>query len=235
MVKAIAEIKNLVNRTLTSSSHSRSKQRHERLSDLVERGVLLSILDLALSDTDYLSFIASSSYTHYNNFDKFRLLSDNELAYDLRLHIWWPGSHKTNKENIHDHRWDFSSVILKGEYSFELYETAGKGIEVYEYRYSNFAGAIPYSMPLIRKAKLNCVMLGKKKLGDAYTLKHNIIHRVTCNTDDITATLVLRGHTMKNHARVFTDLSNINMHNTGSSAFSPASVSNKFKRLLLSL
>lgn len=72
------------------------------------RQILTSILE----SSEYLQGLADKSYRHENGFSKLVLTSSK--THSLRLHIYWNDSADNYQENIHNHRWDFSSFILKG-------------------------------------------------------------------------------------------------------------------------
>lgn len=232
MVQRMDEIKGWIDRILFSPSHEGGTQTHEKLFYLAQQQLVPVLLRSALSDSDSLHLIASKSYKHYNNFDKIVLVSCAELAYDLRLHVWWPNGQKITRENVHDHKWNFSSVVLKGGYSFEEYEPSAIGVDMYEYRYSTRVGVVRYRMPFIRHTKLNRVSTGRRIEGHAYTLNHDVLHRVICHTQEPTVTLVVRGRTMKEHARVFSDVPNENSLSIASPVFSVPELREKFAQLL---
>jgi hypothetical protein len=229
MTSKTAQLKQRVDRVVSSAV---SNHLHEGLSDLVNQQFVSTLLEAALKDDDCLRLIASRSYSHYNNFDKIVLMSSVEPRYDLRLHVWWPEPKKRVTENIHNHKWDFSSVLLKGSYSFEVYEESATGREMYEYSYVTRSGSDSYQMPFLRRANLELVSEGCMSAGDSYSLPHNIMHRVICDHSTTTVSLVIRGRTKKDSASVFiyepTEIEQL----IDSPAFSVSTISKKFDRLL---
>ena len=225
----IERLKRLVDQVLASSAR---RPVHERLAYLAQQGLVSMFLKLALSDQEQLRLIASRSYAHYNNFDKIVLLSCPDSPYDLRLHVWWPDECQSARENIHDHKWDFSSVVLKGEYYFEIYELSPVGFEMYEHRYFTRAGRDQYDLPVVSKERLNCISAGEVRAGDAYTMTNDILHRVVCSTHGVTATLVVQSRKVKDYARVFTDKPDELLQSIRSMVFSVKEISEKFERLL---
>ena len=73
---------------------------------------LVDLLQAILADEVCLTEISQRSYQHGNGFLKVVLLNH---GYKLRLHIWFAG--QPCEENIHDHRWSFSSLILPALYA----------------------------------------------------------------------------------------------------------------------
>ena len=70
-----------------------------------------------LGNDDNLSKIASKSYIHKNGFLKIVYETIEETV--CRLHIYPVGA--SADKNIHDHRWDFSSVTICGSLQMNLY------------------------------------------------------------------------------------------------------------------
>ena len=98
------ELKQLVDRIVTSAERDEPPSLHERLVDLVNGRFVSVLLEALLVDDEQLQLVASRSYAHYNNFDKLVLVSSQKPRYDLRMHIWWPDSHIISTENIHNHK-----------------------------------------------------------------------------------------------------------------------------------
>ncbi len=67
----------------------------------------------ALSEQDELHWRdAPVAYLHDNGYFKIPLLRSKVSGATLRLNIW---SHRLpNMENVHDHRWDYASIVLTG-------------------------------------------------------------------------------------------------------------------------
>jgi hypothetical protein len=228
----VSELKQLVDWIVSSPERDESLNLHERLVDLVNRGFVSALLKALLREDEQLQFVASRSYAHYNNFDKLVLISSMEPRYDLRMHVWWPNSHIISTENIHNHKWDFSSVLLTGSYSFEVYEESSTGREMYEYSYVTRAGSDSYQMPFLRQANLELTSEGCMSAGDSYSLSHEILHRVICDLSATTISLVIRGASKKNTARVFTDNQANIEKPISSSTFSVSEVCEKFNHIL---
>lgn len=232
MTVRITELKQLLDRIVTSAERDESLNLHEGLSDLVNQQFVSNLLEAILVDDKHLGSIASRSYAHYNNFDKLVLISSLEPRYDLRMHVWWPKPYTKATENIHNHKWDFSSVLLKGSYSFELYEESTNGREMYEYDYVTRSGSDTYQMPFLRRANLELMSEGCMRAGDSYSLPHNILHRVICDHSTTTVSLIIRGRKKKDRASVFTqEISEIDQ-TIDSPVFSVSAISKKLDRIL---
>ena len=106
---------------------------------------------------------------HYDGVDKIVLWNSDDDRMQLRLHIY---SDKVNPPaksfqadiaQAHNHRWNFSSLILSGGYRHTLYEAACK---------------IP-------------TLVRQESVGDCYTLHHSQYHSIVEQPD--TVSLLVRG------------------------------------------
>ena len=86
------------------------------LTEHFSKQQLLDLLTAILNDNESLAEISARSYQHGNGFLKVVLL---DRGYKLRLHIWFAG--QSCEENIHDHRWSFSSLVLSGALVSEIW------------------------------------------------------------------------------------------------------------------
>ena len=91
---------------------------------------LIHLLQALLNDQQYLEQVASRSYQHGNGFLKVVLL---DRGYKLRLHIWFAG--QSCEENIRDHRWSFSSLILAGQLTSGIWQDDAHGQAFQEFEY----------------------------------------------------------------------------------------------------
>jgi hypothetical protein len=79
--------------------------------------VLMDDIIRVLGDAATLAEIAAKSYIHKNGFIKLVYETIEETV--CRLHIYPLGA--SADKNIHDHRWDFSSVTICGSLPMSLY------------------------------------------------------------------------------------------------------------------
>src|SRR5438270_8647928 len=102
------------------------------------------LLSRLLEDPSALSEVAARSYVHDNGFVKIVLASGNGTGGAVRLHVWTDG--ESGQNNIHNHCWPFTSLVLSGELEFEEYELAESGgIPVLHYAYLP-AGGLNYDL-----------------------------------------------------------------------------------------
>lgn len=170
---------------------------------LGQRQHIYSLLKMLLDDTEFMQQIAAHSYFHRNGFDKIVLLSSQNPQYKLRMHIWWPRTDEPLIEDVHNHRWDFSSQILLGSYRNQEFLCTGHGQSFYEYKYLSPEGKDHYSMQHIGPATLECVFDAQLTAGDYYHLRHPVLHRIVGDRKHLTVTLILQGPVKKTYTNVF--------------------------------
>ncbi|MEV0354576.1 hypothetical protein AB0H71_00770 [Nocardia sp. NPDC050697] len=108
---------------------------------------------------------------HYDILDKLVLFDDPDTGIRVRLHIFGPGYH----DRPHNHRWTYSSHILRGEYRHRIYQP----IDLHD---------------ALDPAGLDAVMVRQEQPGVSYTLHHSAIHAVVAEPG--TVSLVVRGPAM---------------------------------------
>ncbi len=110
---------------------------------------------------------------HYDILDKIVLFNDPVSGVRVRLHVFLPGYF----DRPHNHRWTYSSLILKGGYKHVLYGS-DDGLD-----------------DVVDPRKLEPVMVRHEEQGMTYTLHHSMIHAITA--DPYTMSLVIRGPAIK--------------------------------------
>jgi hypothetical protein len=209
--KTLAEVKIWLDHTLGPSEEGDFEQLGHALSPFRNGAQVCNLLKVVLNDPEALKMIAAKSYGHVNAFDKIVLLSSSTPPYKLRLHIWWPIPEELARAKegfrTHDHRWNFSSVILCGAFRVEQFEVTAEdhGLEMHRYHYIAADDKDYYTMDYLGQAKIECTLDAVMRRGDYYTLSHKVQHRITSNRQSITATLFLRGPVVKPLVEVFAD------------------------------
>jgi hypothetical protein len=181
----------------------RNPQIRDLLTDLADRRALSSLIRTMLADPEQLSRTASESYTHDNGFDKIVILAPEHSGYKLRLHIWWPDHDKPYTENIHDHRWDFASVVLTGSCRNQIFRRAKGGESVHEYRYIRPEQRGSYVLSPVGEAEIYCTLDTSLVAGTYYTMHHTEFHRIVSDRLDLTSTLFLQSPPLQNWTHLF--------------------------------
>ncbi|MFE3446024.1 hypothetical protein ACFXNW_23600 [Nocardia sp. NPDC059180] len=108
---------------------------------------------------------------HYDILDKLVLFDDPESGIRVRLHIFGPGYH----DRPHNHRWTYSSHILRGEYRHRIYSPVDLHTD-------------------LDPATLHAMHVRQEQVGVSYTLHHSAIHAVVAEPG--TVSIVVRGPAM---------------------------------------
>ncbi|MFB4306389.1 hypothetical protein [Actinomadura sp. GTD37] len=144
-----------------------------------------------LRDERWLDAVQAGSYRHPNGFDKIVLMASS--GYQLRLHVWRENAPEGAVENIHNHRWDFSSAVVLGGYRFQEFTPAPAGRTFHAYRYASERGAAAYSLEALGRRSLARSFDVHLSTGTSYTLTADVLHRVSNPPGRLTMSLVLQG------------------------------------------
>ena len=153
---------------------------------------LAATLRPLLFDDHGLEAVAHASYSHANGFDRF-VLSSAASGQKVRLHAWWPDQPRV-AEHVHNHAWDFTSVVLSGSLRFELFEWADEGEEGWHYcsHPPVFDGTQHvYPFTPLGKRHIEARFSGSLNSGSVYRLDHQVLHRVDIATSDPVVTLMV--------------------------------------------
>jgi hypothetical protein len=163
------------------------------------------LLNQIRCDSILMKSVADRSYTHFNYFDKIVLIDSPENGYRLTLHIWWPPftEGELNEDRIHNHRFDFWSVIITGKLKSQFYCEASNGKKYYKSVYIPIEKQPRSSMQYIGETELVKTNYSELNPGDSYFLTYTSIHKVVLPKDQVTSTLVLRGPRVRSRADVF--------------------------------
>jgi hypothetical protein len=158
---------------------------------------MIELLEAILKDTSSLKQICQRSYQHGNGFLKVVLL---DRGYKLRLHIWFAG--QSCEENIHDHRWSFSSLILAGSLKSEIWKDHAEGQVFQEYEYhaetaerSAFKAEMGCQPLQLDHVQLNTV-------GDHYVMPKGKLHRIINPGHQLVATMMCSAPTEQGTTRL---------------------------------
>ncbi|MCY0933933.1 hypothetical protein [Streptomyces sp. H34-S4] len=151
-------------------------------------GRLVALLKSLLDSPDFMHQTADSSYTHDNGFDKL-LLASTPRGWRMRLHVWWPGR-GVHTENIHNHRWDFASVLLGGSCRADYFSHDPGGTEMHAYEYVRGEGSA-YRHHHLGTRRVIRAMSATMQQGDSYVLTRALMHRIVSDRTRLLASLML--------------------------------------------
>lgn len=158
-----------------------------------------------------LENILGRSYLHQNGFSKIVLFKSIDCQ--IRLHIW-DGNHK-EEENIHNHRFNFNSSILQGQYREEIFEQDSfNGDDYFAYSY---APKSELNYELIRQENIKLKKVGRftYKEGDGVSRQASVLHKVSPISSVVCSLLVASGN-VNNQCLVLSEkeiITNVNTSN----------------------
>ncbi|MBX6769381.1 MAG: hypothetical protein IRY90_19885, partial [Actinomadura rubrobrunea] len=187
----LAELSTWLSSTIGAAGADTHDRLRTALAPFCSSDTASDLLNAALDDDQWMDAMARASYRHPNGFDKIVLLSTD--AFQLRLHVWGQDRPEAESENIHNHRWDFSSVILLGGYRYQEFTADGGTSQFYVYTYNSRRGVPSYSLEPLGRRGLSCCFDAHLRAGTSYTLSSEVFHRVATPPGRLTASLVLQG------------------------------------------
>lgn len=162
---------------------------------------LAALLELIRRDRSSLSELASCSYRHRNGFDKIVLASAGNGGMKLVLHVW-PTSDLPDQDHIHDHRWDFASVVLVGSLKLDMYQADHCGESYTLMRYRSLPGPGNCALEPGGTMMVSVHASATMTIGSSYTWSADVLHRAYGVPGQLTATLIVQGPPRRNNTSV---------------------------------
>ena len=155
---------------------------------------LTSMLGQIIADEDQLAEIAARSYYHANNFLKLVLMAGDASPWRLRLHVWHTQPDVTEEtiEDVHSHRWNFTTALLAGEYCAREFRVDDAGDEYHHLKYLPLGGEESFSLEPQGKARLLNVFEAVLPAGTVYHINHEVLHNISRSGGGSAASLVLQ-------------------------------------------
>ena len=164
---------------------------------------LSSLIIGICKDSDKLNKTIAGSYYHENGFHKIVLLSGKQFK--LRLHHFGVSA-KIPMENIHDHRWNFTSTIINGNLKMDLFRPTEKTTDaekVYHFIYESEKSNGNYSTEYVSEAHLIKSESRIYRPGDTYLMKTHELHRIRNSSGEESMTLILTGKPISSKCNLF--------------------------------
>jgi hypothetical protein len=177
-------------------------QYYKVLQSLADPRSVVALLDSYLSGKED-DQNADSSYRHNNGFTKLSLFNSNQIH--LRLHIW------ANEEDasIHNHAWDFGSIVLKGCLGFTNYAEVALSEKAVAYQKFKLREVRDQNGSIIEKEKTREGTVSLLSIG-SYTIRplctHFVNYQIPHKSDVLEpggATLVVTGRSKRNFSNVY--------------------------------
>ena len=174
------------------------------LRHIRDSGQAPEILAEVLTSEERLRWVAERSYRHPNGFDRLVLHGGVDAQRTVRLHIWWPDE-PTSVEQIHNHAWDFSSLLLAGSLRFELFQP-GEDLAKLRFRTGPpRSGGSGYRMRALGQTQVSREFDAHLPTNTVYTLDHRALHRVARAGIEPTATLIVHGPFLRQESDILAD------------------------------
>jgi hypothetical protein len=171
---------------------------------LSERRQLARLLHSLLADRQMTTACAAESYAHPLGFDRLVLTPSSDQAFQLRLHVWWPGRHRI-VEDVHNHRFPFASAILDGGLRMQLLERSAQGTTMQEFDSASAGPVGSTQFTHLGVVRVAPTFAGWMPKGTFYCMAAAALHRITGTDPELTATLFLRGGIVQPTAAVISE------------------------------
>jgi len=172
------------------------------LKDVVEDGTTARAISRIVGDRHELEVCRGSAYFHANGFLKCPLWVEPATGRKVVVHAWPQSAGRWSAEHIHDHRWDFASVLLCGGYRYELFEVSSDAeleVDIHEYR--SLGASVEYQLVRSAPSRVGRVVGGEWTAPAGYALHRSVLHRLS-SVQPGTVTLVLQGTVEADSTRV---------------------------------
>jgi hypothetical protein len=202
----------------------------EAVSGLGTPGRIVPVLRSLHDDPRSAAARAVQSYRHPLGFDKLELI-DAAPRFMLRLHIWWP-THPRGTEDVHNHRYAPASAILHGGYEMRIFQPAGHGAAMAEFREEYTGHEAGWRLDPAGEGTLALIAVSKLTSGDSYALAADTLHRVAIAPEAACVTLFLETAPIRSTTQIFTEVGNPPRPVTPKLPLSPEDYSQVLARVL---
>ncbi|MEE1838544.1 hypothetical protein ACIODX_38320 [Streptomyces sp. NPDC088190] len=198
------EIRNELELVVDSGSGSTFQGSESVVRRLAKPEELRSLIGQIVSDDAALADAAARSYYHANNFLKVVLMVGDKNSWKLRLHMWHPQPNVSGviTEDIHSHRWDFTTALVIGEYFAQEFKV-GPGVEYYHFKYLPIGKGKTFSLEAQGKEELYAAFEAVLPAGTVYHINHEVLHCISRSAGKAAASLVLQQPAVEEFTNVY--------------------------------
>lgn len=158
-------------------------------------------LDACRTDSRMLADLTARSYRHDNGFDKIVLAQSLTGSLKFVLHVWQPGKERS-LDNIHNHRWEFASVVLCGALQLDLYQFDLSGVSYPRVWYLSPEDSEAYQTEPDGDTAVSVRASVTMAAGTTYTWASDLLHRAWGVGSPLTATLIVQGRPARDSTTV---------------------------------
>jgi hypothetical protein len=153
-------------------------------------------------DDDKLEILAHNSHVHENGFTKLTLFDAVNGRYRIRLHIWDPKDSTKEEVNVHDHRYDFVSLVVTGRLENTRWNFSENGAVYKLFAYEPRDEAGRYHLRMVGRYCLSPEPLKIYSAGDAYSMMRDDLHTTQTSDNVRSITLCIQDrNNLKSQAR----------------------------------
>ncbi|MFI5557879.1 hypothetical protein ACIA2T_01255 [Amycolatopsis japonica] len=183
---------------------ARFLQGEEVVSRLADSREMKSLIEQLRFDDTRLAQVAARSYYHANNFLKVVLMGGEGDTWKLRLHVWHPQPEGTvlKMEDVHSHRWDFTTAIVLGTYNAREF-SVGPGDEYHHYKYLPVGEGRSFSLVSHGPERLCRVFDATLPTGTVYHLNHRVLHSISKADHGPVMSIVMQGLPVRDSTDVY--------------------------------
>ncbi|MBN6050726.1 hypothetical protein JYK22_02175, partial [Nonomuraea sp. RK-328] len=202
--ETLQEIKNYLEVAVEYGDGMSFQESESLVRRLAEPEELRYLIGQSISDDATLADMAARSYYHANSFLKVVLMVGDKNPWKLRLHVWdsQPDVAGTTTEDIHSHRWDFTTALVLGEY-FAREFRIGPGEEYYHFKYLPVGEGQTFSLEAQGKKQLCSVFEAILPAGTVYHINHEVLHCISRSAGKAAASLVLQRPAVEDFTNVY--------------------------------
>lgn len=202
---SLRDIKDQLELVVEKSDEAGFEANVSALRSLAAPTELKSILGQIIEDENQLADIAARSYYHANNFLKLVLMVGDQNPWKLRLHVWHPQPDAIGEstEDVHSHRWDFTTALLAGEYCAREFRVDDSGDEYHHLKYLPVGADESFSLEPQGKARLLNVFGAVLPAGTVYHINHEVLHNISRSEGGAAASLVLQRPAVTDFTNVY--------------------------------
>lgn len=162
---------------------------------------LESFLTEILEDERQICWVAENSYHHFNSFDKV-VLASTPSGRKLVWHQWKLAGSEDEIE-IHNHRWNFVSYVIRGAVESRDYVPSSTGgLRTLHYRYRSPEGGRSYRLQYLGEAALSETRRYVHRAGDFYVQDRDTVHTALALAAD-TDTMIVQDAVTRAHSDIY--------------------------------
>lgn len=178
---------------LEAATKSHSDQPEQILHELIQHEVVRRVLEEIDSNAALVDQLLKNSYWHSTGIFKLVLWKPPGNTPEVRIHIWSERSRAfaaTHVDSIHNHRWNFASHAIVGSFLKELFTTESTHNNDHQhFRFESQGRGQPNKVTHIGDVSMKTIFSTTVARDGRYYLDSRILHRITPDTKQLSATL----------------------------------------------